>query len=214
MSIEIVKKIRLETGLGLLEIKKALEVSGGDEGKAVRWLQENAKAKVEKPADPAAQGCIGVYRHHSGTVAALVYLACQTDFTARNDEFAKLAGDIAMHVVASRPRWVSQLEAVAEVASERAIQLARAKSENVPEARIQQVVEGRVRCFVRENVLLDQPFVRDQTVTVGELVQRLSAKTGEAIVVRSMSRLEVGRADGPTTVSMILPERKPDGEMC
>lgn len=194
MSVEKISEIRKRTGLGIAEIKKALDASSGDVDGALRWLKTNSKAKDEKPADPAAQGRIGSYVHHSGTCAALVHLACQTDFTARNAEFVKLADEIAMHVVAARPRWVSADEAQREIAEEREIQKARAKTESVPENRVDRVVEGRVCAFLKEHVLLDQPFVRDPSKTVGQLIRDLSAKTGEPVIVRAMSRFEVGRS--------------------
>ncbi len=205
--MELVKKLRQQTGLGLAEIKKAIEAAGSDEEKALRWLRENAKAKVEKPTDPAAQGRIGVYRHHNGNAAAIIHLSCQTDFTARNEAFVKLADDIAMHVVAAKPRWVSRADAEKEIADERVIQQARAKAENIPAARVDQVVEGRVNCFVRENALLEQEFVKDTSKTIGKMIEELSAQTGEAIIVRHMARLEVGAPD-------VRYNRKVDGEAC
>lgn len=191
MNMDAVRSLRQRTGLGLAEIKKALEASGGDEEKAVRWLRENTKHKVEKPADPAAEGCVGIYRHHNGSLAAMVLLACKTDFTARNDEFVKLANALAMHVAAAKPRWVTRDEAAKEIADEREIQKARAAAEKIPAQRVDQVVEGRVCAWLRETVLMEQTFV-DGSKTVAQMIQELSAKTGEPVVVRKIARLEVG----------------------
>jgi elongation factor Ts len=175
-------------------IDMALENAQGDVEGALKWLKTNARAKVEKPADPAAHGRIGSYVHHTGTCAATIHLACQTDFTARNAEFTKLADEIAMHIVAARPRWVSTEEAYKAIAEERGAQLERARAENVAADKLDRVVEGRVCSFVREHVLLDQTFVRDSSRTIGQMLSELSAKTGEPIVVRAFSRLEVGHA--------------------
>lgn len=192
MNVEAVRSLRQQTGLGVSEIRKALDATGGDEEKALRWLRENSKAKPEKPSDPAAQGRIGLYRHHNGNVAAIVQLGCQTDFTARSAEFVAMADAIAMHVVAAKPRWVTREEAATAEAEEREVQRARAAAEKVPAARVEQVVEGRVCAFLRETVLLEQPFVRDTSKTIGKMIQELSAKTNEPVVVRRMARLEVG----------------------
>lgn len=206
--MELVKRLRQQTGLGIAEIKKAIESAGSDEEKALRWLRENAKAKAEKPTDPAAQGRIGSYRHHNGNVAAIVHLSCQTDFTARNETFVKLADDIAMHIVAAKPKWISREEGAQAIADERMVQRARAKAENIPDARVDQVVEGRVNAFVRDNALLEQCFVKDPSRTIGKLIEELSAQTNEAIVVRHMARLEVG---APT---IRFTGGKVDGEAC
>lgn len=193
-TIEAIKTLRNETGLGLQKLNEALAASNGDLDKARQWLRANAKAKIEDQTDPAAQGRVATYAHHNGTVAAMVLLACQTDFMARSAEFVQLANDIALHVVAARPRFVSIESIPADVlAAERAVLTQRTIAENIPEARREQVVTGRLRAFYTDTVLLEQPFVKDSSKTIGQMVKELSAKTGEPIVVKRFERVEVGR---------------------
>lgn len=192
---DVIKEVRTRTGLGLAEVTKAVNAAGEDVELALQWLRANGpKAKIEDPVDPAAEGRIATYVHHNHNMAAMVHLACKTDFTARNAEFIQLANDIAMHVAAANPRWVSIASIPAEVlASERMILTRRTIDEGVPEARREQVITGRLRGFYCETVLTEQPFTKDTKTTVGKMIEALSAKTGEPITVKAMARFEVGR---------------------
>lgn len=195
--IEVVHQLRQQTGLGLKQVVDALNANGGDLERAKQWLRANAKAKLEDPVDPAAEGRVAVYLHHNSAVGAMILLSCKTDFTARNEEFIKLANDIAMHVAAAKPRWINtqSIDPVTHAAELSAVQ-ERTAAEGIPEARRQRVVEGRMRAFYAETVLYEQPFVRDQATTVGQLIAAMSAKTGEPIAVKQMARFQVGQAQG------------------
>lgn len=193
VSMDVVQQLRQQTGLGLKQIVEALKVSGDDLEKAKQWLRTNAKAKVEDPVDPSAEGRVATYVHHNSNLAAMALLACKTDFTARSQEFIQLADDIAMHVAAAKPRWidVKSIDPVAHALELTAVQ-ERTAAEGIPEARRQKVNEGRMRAFYCETVLSEQPFTKDPSTTVGQMIATLSAKTGEPITVKQMARFQVG----------------------
>lgn len=192
-SFELVKQLRQQTGLGLNQVVEALNASGGDIEKAKLWLRTHAKAKVEDATDPSAEGRVSTYVHHNSNLGAMVHLSCKTDFTARSAEFIKLSDDIAMHVAAAKPKWVSVSDIPLEVTlHEEKAMFQRTVAENVPEARRSKVVEGRMKAFHSETVLLEQPFVKDPKTTVGQMIAALSAKVGEPITVKAMARFQVG----------------------
>jgi elongation factor Ts len=193
-----VKQLREKTGAGMMECKNALVESGGNEEKAVDILRERGLASAKKREGRiAAEGIVGSYIHMGGKVGVLVELNCETDFVARGDEFQQLVKDIAMHVAAAEPRYVSREEVPANVLDkERDIARAKAKNDpknaNKPEHVIDKIVEGMLGKFYEETVLLDQPFVKASEKTVGELVTEKSAKTGERIAVRRFTRYKMG----------------------
>ncbi|HYK19133.1 MAG TPA: translation elongation factor Ts [Pyrinomonadaceae bacterium] len=193
-----VKQLREKTGAGMMECKNALVEADGNEEKAIEILRKRGMASAQKRAGRvAAEGIVGSYIHMGGKVGVLVELNCETDFVARGEEFQQLVKDIAMHIAAAEPRYVSRDEIPASVLDkEREIARAQAKNEpknaSKPEQVIDKIVEGRLNKFYEETVLLDQPFVKDPAKTVGELVTEKVAKTGERIAVRRFTRYKMG----------------------
>lgn len=193
-----VKQLREKTGAGMMECKNALVEAAGNEDKAVDILRERGLASAKKREGRiAAEGIVGSYIHMGGKVGVMVELNCETDFVARGDEFQALVKDIAMHIAAAEPRFVSRDEVPANVLDkEREIARAQAKNEpknaNKPDQVIDKIVEGRLNKFYEETVLTDQPFVKDSAKTVGELITEKTAKTGERITVRRFTRYKMG----------------------
>src|SRR6476469_7788947 len=171
-----VKELRDKTGAGMMDCKAALDEAGGDMEKAIEILRKKGLAQAAKRAGRVAKdGIIGHYIHMGGKVGVLVELNCETDFVARGDEFQQLVKDIAMHIAAAEPRYVTREEVPANVLEkEREIARAQAKNDpknaNKPEQVIEKIVEGRLNKFYEETVLVDQPFVKAPEKTIGELV--------------------------------------------
>jgi elongation factor Ts len=182
----------------MMECKNALVEAQGDEEKAINILRERGLASAKKREGRiAAEGIVGSYIHMGGKVGVLVELNCETDFVARGEEFQQLVKDIAMHIAAAEPRYVTREEVPADVLDkEREIARAQAKNDpkmaNKPEQVIDKIVEGRVNKFYEETVLVDQPFVKAPEKTVGELVTEKVSKTGERIAVRRFTRYKMG----------------------
>jgi elongation factor Ts len=194
----MVKALREKTGAGMMECKKALAEANGNEEQAIEILRKAGLASAKKREGRiAAEGIVGSYIHMGGKVGVLVEVNCETDFVARGDDFQRLVKDLAMHICASEPQFVGKEEIPAEVIEKekeiaRGQALADPKNANKPENIIEKMIQGRLDKFYTEAVLLEQPFVKDQTVTVGELVTQLSAKTGEKISVRRFTRYKMG----------------------
>ena len=191
---ELIKKLREATGAGMMDVKRALEDAGWDEEKAVQLLRERGAMKAAKTADrEAREGIIGHYIHHNQRVGVLVELNCETDFVARNELFQNLAKDLAMHIAMMNPRYVSAEEIPAEeLEKERQIYIQAALNEGKPQQIAEKIAEGRLKKYLEEVVLLEQPFVKDDKVKVKELIQQAIAKIGENIVVRRFCRFELG----------------------
>jgi elongation factor Ts len=191
---KLVAELRAKTGAGMMDCKKALEESGGDMAKAEELLRVKYAARAEKRADRAAgQGVIEIYLHFNGKVATMVELNSETDFVANTAEFRQLAKDIALHVASARPLAVRVEDVPSDVVErERRVYAAQVADEQKPDAVKQKIVEGKLKKFYQENVLLEQPFVKDDKVTVGDLVKALSGKTGEKVEVRRFVRFELG----------------------
>jgi elongation factor Ts len=189
-----VAELRRRTGAGMMDCKKALAESGGDFEKATEWLRVHGVARAEKRADRSAnQGVVEAYVHHGGNLGVLVEINCETDFVARTEDFRRLAKDVAMHVAASAPIAVSVDQLPAEVVErERRIFAEQVAQEGKPEAVRGRIVEGKLKKFYAEKVLLEQPFVKDDARTVGEVVKELSGKVGENVVVRRFARFQLG----------------------
>ena len=193
-----VKQLRDKTGAGMMECKNALVEAGGNDEVAVDILRKRGLASAKKREGRiAAEGIVGQYIHMGGKVGVLVEVNCETDFVARGDEFQQLVKDVAMHVAAAEPKYVSQQDVPAEeLIKEREIARAQAqndpKNANKPEQVLEKIVEGRLHKFYEENVLLDQPFVKDPAKTVGELVTEKVARTGEKITIRRFTRYKMG----------------------
>ncbi|HEX8558630.1 MAG TPA: translation elongation factor Ts [Pyrinomonadaceae bacterium] len=193
-----VKALREKTGAGMMECKRALTEAGGDEEQAVEILRKRGMASAGKKAGRvAAEGAVGSYIHMGGKVGVLVEVNCETDFVARTDEFQALVRDIAMHIAAAEPRFVTREEVPGDLLDkEREITRAQIandpKNANKPEQVVEKIVEGRLNKFYEEVVLLDQPFVKDPAKTINELLTEKIAKTGERITVRRFSRYKMG----------------------
>ena len=193
-----VKSLREKTGAGMMECKKALIEAEGNEERANEILRERGLASAKKKEGRvAAEGVVGSYIHMGGKVGVLVEVNCETDFVARGEEFQQLVKDIAMHIAAAEPRYVSREEVTADVLDkEREIARAQAKNDpknaNKPDQVIDKIIEGRLNKFFEEFVLLDQPFIKAPETTVGELLTEKVAKTGEKISVRRFSRYKMG----------------------
>lgn len=193
-----VKQLREKTGAGMMECKNALVEAGGNEEQAIDILRKRGLASAKKREGRiAAEGIVGSYIHMGGKVGVLVEVNCETDFVARGDEFQQLVKDIAMHIAAAEPRYVTREDVPAE-ALEKEREIARAqalndpKNANKPEQVIDRIVEGRLNKFYEEVVLMDQPFVKDPAKTVSELVTEKVAKTGEKITIRRFQRYKMG----------------------
>ena len=190
----MVKELREKTGAGMMDCKKALTEANGDINAAVYYLREKGLAAAAKKAGRiAAEGLVTSYIHMGGRIGVLVEVNCETDFVAKTEEFAELAKDIAMHIAASKPEYVSREEIPESVLEhERTIYRAMAENEGKPAHIIDKIVEGRLDRFAKEVCLLDQPFVKDPDMTVGELLTAKVAKIGEKISVRRFVRYERG----------------------
>lgn len=193
----MVKELRQSTGAGVLDCRKALDACGGDMEKAMKRLREKGLAAAEKRADRAAnQGVIGSYIHTGSRVAGLVEVNCETDFVARTAEFQEMAHDLAMQVVAARPRWVKPEDVPAEVLeAEKDIYRKQVLAEGKPENIVDRIIAGKVEKFYDQFCLLRQPHFRNPDVTVGDYVKEQTAKMGENVIVRRFVRYEVGETD-------------------
>jgi elongation factor Ts len=191
---KLVAALRARTGAGMMDCKKALEETSGDLEKAVDLLRTKGAAKADQRAGrEASEGLIGSYVHHDGTIGVLVELNCETDFVARTDDFKALARDLALHVAAAKPLAVRIEDLPADVVQrERQVYEAQVAEQKKPENIRTKIVEGMIKRFYEDQVLLEQKFVKDDKRTVGELVKELSAKTGEHISVRRFVRFELG----------------------
>ncbi|MDT4896275.1 MAG: elongation factor Ts [Acidobacteriota bacterium] len=193
-----IKSVREKTGAGMMECKSALIEANGSEEQAIEILRKRGLASARKKEGRiAAEGAVGSYIHMGGKVGVLVEINCETDFVARTEEFQQLIKDIAMHIAASEPRFVSREEVAADALDkEREIARAQAqndpKNANKPDQVIDKIVEGRLNKFYEEAVLLDQPFVKDPAKSIGDLIQEKTAQTGERISIRRFTRYKMG----------------------
>lgn len=192
---EMVKELRQATGAGVLDCKRALDASNSDFDKAVEHLREKGLASAAKRARRAANdGIIGVYVHHGGRVAAMVELNCETDFVARTKVFQTLAHDLAMQVTATQPQYLTR-EAVPTkvIESEKQIYRAQMVGQNKPDHILERIIKGKLEKFFQGDCLLEQPFIKDEDLTIEDLIKNAIAKTGENIVLRRFVRYEIGK---------------------
>ncbi len=194
ISMDQVKQLRAETGAGVLDCRKALESTNGDFDKAVAMLREKGLAAAAKKADRVAlNGIIGHYVHTGAQVASLIEVNCETDFVARTDQFQTLARDLAMQVVAARPLYVSREDVPVEVIDQqKSTYRTEFQDSNKPENVIDRIVEGKLEKFFQEAVLLEQPFIKDDSVIVKDLLTQAIARLGENIKVRRFACYELG----------------------
>ena len=198
ISAKQVAELRNRTGAGMMDCKKALEESQGDIEAAVEYLRKSGAAKAEKRTGRAAsEGAIGTYIHHNGKIGVMVEVNCETDFVARTDDFKQLAKSIAEHIAGSPtpPIAVDKDQIPAEkVEQERRIFTEQVKQSGKPENLVDKIVTGKIEAFYKEVTLLNQPWIRDDKQTIGELVKAMSAKTGENIQIRRFARIQIGEA--------------------
>ena len=193
-----VKSLREKTGAGMVDCKNALVEANGDETQAIEILRKKGMATAGKKAGRVtAEGVVGSYIHMGGKVGVLVEINCESDFVARGEEFQQLVKDVAMHVAAADPRYASRDEVPAsELAKEREILMEQLKNDpknaSKPEDVLNKIIEGKLNKFYEENVLVDQPFVKDPSKTIGELVTEKIASIKENITIRRFTRYKMG----------------------
>jgi elongation factor Ts len=194
ITAQMVKELRERTGAGMLDCKNALSETKGDMEAAVDFLRKKGLAAASKKAGRVtAEGAVGSYIHAGGKIGVLVEVNCETDFVARTDEFQELLRDIAMHIAAAEPRAVRREEVTQEdLDRERAIFQDQALASGKPANVVTRIVEGKMEKYFSEFVLLEQPFVKNPDLTVGQLISEKVAKIGENIQVRRFSRYKLG----------------------
>ena len=191
ITTEIIKQLRDETGVSVMQCKKALEEADGDIEKAKVILRKISASIASKKADRTlGAGVAAAYTHAGGSVVGAVVLACETDFVSKNEEFSKLAYDIAMHVAAMNPQFKSR-EDVKESDLRAAREVFEKETANVPEAKREKALAGKINSYLSERVLLDQPFVKDSTITIRGLIESAVQKFGEKVELVRFERLSV-----------------------
>ena len=196
ISIDEIKRLRELTGVGITDAKQALTEADGDFDTALAALRKKGMTKAEKRGEREARsGVIGSYIHDN-RIGVIVEVNCETDFVARNDNFTDLVKDVAMHIAASSPEFVSSDDIPEDVKKAAEAEFSeKAKAEGKPENMITQIVEGMLKKHFAEKCLLDQPFIKNPDQTVGDYVREANAKLGENIVVRRFSRLALGEVN-------------------
>jgi elongation factor Ts len=197
ISATLVKQLRERTGAGMMECKSALTEAKGDIAEAEVVLRKRGIASAGKKASRTTkQGTVGSYIHAGAQLGVLIEVNCESDFVARTDDFQELVRDLAMHVAAADPQFVRRENVTpAVIEKEKEIQKARAMAEGKPEKIAEKMVEGRMAKFYEEICLYDQPFVKENTITVDQLIKTKIAKLGENISVSRFARFKVGDAD-------------------
>lgn len=192
ISADAVKKLRERTGLGMMDCKKALEEAGGDPAKAEEILRKQGlKAAELRTTRQLKEGRVGQYIHLNGKIGVLVELGCETDFVARNTEFEQLLKDVCMQVAATQPRYVVPENVPADsLAKEK--EIIASQLQGKPPAMIEKITEGKLKDFYKQVCLVEQPFIKDGSMTVRDRISSVNAKLGENIQVRRFVRFEVG----------------------
>ncbi|MGA7625797.1 MAG: translation elongation factor Ts [Candidatus Acidiferrales bacterium] len=198
VSAQQVKELRERTGVGFSACREALVETGGDIEKAIDILRKKGQATAAKKAQRAtSEGLVSSYIHAGGKIGVLVEVNCESDFVARTGDFHKLCHDVAMHIAALDPRFLRREEVTQETLDrEREIYKEQAKATGKPEAVIEKIVSGKMEKFYEENCLYEQHFIKDESMTVKELIDHTIAKIGENIAVSRFSRFKVGEMDG------------------
>ncbi|MBP5191408.1 MAG: translation elongation factor Ts [Opitutales bacterium] len=189
---QMVAALREKTGAGYMDCKKALQESNGVETEAIVFLREKGIASAAKKAGRSAkEGLVHAYIHGGGKLGVLVEVNCETDFVARNEEFRQMVADIAMQIAAANPLYLTQ-ESVPQEVIEKETKIAQAQCAGKPAAAIAKIVEGKLKKWFGEVCLLDQPFVKDPSMTIRDLITSKIAKLGENIVIRRFVRFPLG----------------------
>src|SRR5947207_11011423 len=210
ITAQLVKDLRERTGAGMMECKSALVESKGDLGEAEIVLRKRGIASAHKKASRVTkQGLIGTYIHHGGQLGVMVEINCESDFVARTDDFKELVHDIAMHIAASDPKYVRKEDVTAaDFAREKEIYLSQAMASGKPANIAEKMVTGKMEKFYEEVCLYEQPFIKDQTISISQLITTKIGKLGENISVRRFARFKVG--DAGETIAISKPEQKPE----
>lgn len=197
---QLVKELRERTGAGFSDCRAALLESGGDIEKAISVLRKKGQAAAAKKAQrEASEGLVGHYIHAGGKIGVIVEVNCESDFVARTDAFQLLCHDVAMHIAALDPRYVRREDVTPEMLEkEREIYREQARATGKPDPVIEKIVAGKMEKFYEENCLYEQHFIKDESVTIGEMINQSIAKLGENITVRRFVRLKVGEVGGVT----------------
>lgn len=195
VSIEDIKRLRELTGVGMTDAKKALDEANGDFDAALKEMRTKGLTKAEKRGErEARQGLVGTY-NHDGRIGVIVEINSETDFVARNEIFAELVKDVAMHIAASNPQYVNSDEIPAEERERVAAEFReKALNDGKPADMVDKIIEGQISKYFAERCLLDQPYIKNPDITVGDLVKDHNARLGENIVVRRFSRIAIGEA--------------------
>jgi len=194
----LVKELRERTGAGFSDCRAALVEAGGNVDKAIDVLRKKGQAAAAKKAQrEASEGLVGSYIHAGGKIGVLVEVNCESDFVARTERFQNLCHDIAMHIAALDPRYVRREEVTPDMlAKEKEIYRAQALATGKPEAVVDKIVTGKMEKFYEENCLYEQHYIKDESVTIGEMVKQAIAELGENIVIKRFSRFKVGEVSG------------------
>jgi len=190
---EMVKGLRQRTGIGMMECKKALEEAGGDADKACTILRKKGFARAEKKAErTTSAGLVGSYIHMNGKIGVLVEVDCESDFVARNEEFQALVKNIALHIAAANPKYLAPEDIPAEILEEeKSIVREQFKDSKKPAEVVEKIVQGKLGKFYEEVCLIEQPFIKDDKMSIKQLVQSHVAKFGENIRVARFARFEI-----------------------
>ncbi len=193
-STEDIVKLRKRTNAGMMDCKNALTECDGDLDKATEWLREKGIAKAAKKADRiAAEGLVYSYIHMGGKIGVLVEINCETDFVSRSDSFVALCKDIALHIAAAKPLYISNSEVPVDVLNhEKEILRTQALNEGKPAAIVDKMIDGRVKKFYEEVCLLEQPFVKDPSKKISDIINESILTIGEKISIRRFTRYEMG----------------------
>ena len=194
ISAQQVKELRERTGAGWMDCKAALSETGGEVEQAIAWLRKKGIAKAQRKAGRTTrEGAVGSYVHAGNKIGVLVELNCESDFVARTDEFKQLVHDLAMHIAAAEPRFVTREEVTSEVLNkEREIYQEQARASGKPDPVVERIVAGKLEKFYEEACLMEQPFVKDPKIKIKDLLHSLIAKIGENIVIRRFARYQLG----------------------
>ena len=197
ISSQLVKELREQTGVGIMACKNALQEANGDITQAVDVLRKKGIAKAQKrEGRSASEGQIQSYIHMGGKIGVLVEVNCETDFSAKTDDFTDFTRNLAMHIAATNPMAITQEELPAPVVErEKEIYRAQALESGKPEKVVDKIVDGKLKKFFTEVCLLNQPYVRDPDLTIQDLLNELKLKTGENLVIRRFARFQLGDAD-------------------
>lgn len=192
MSNDLIKELREQTGAGIMDVKEALEESGGDKDAAIEVLRKKGLAKQAKKADRVAkEGLVESYIHGGGRIGVLVEVNCETDFVARTDDFKNLVKEVALHIAAANPLYISAEEVPSEVI-EKEKEIYKEQAGDKPADVLEKMLEGKVQKYLEEVCLLNQPYVKNPDQTIGELLGEATGKMGENIVVRRFARFMLG----------------------